>query len=104
MGHDIEMVILQANTDIRFNVPLYTVAEAARTLGIPAVTLGAWTRDFEPQASVRKSPTRHAMVTTVAGEHGTPSIPFLGLVEGLVLTAIRRTGYCREFGLVYRAL
>ena len=32
--------------DIRFNEPLYTVNEAARVIGMPASTLGSWTKGY----------------------------------------------------------
>lgn len=68
--------------DVRFSVPLYTMAEAARALDVPPSTFARWARGLP-----------RAMVTAFAnGEAGQPSVPFVGLAEGLVLAAIRRAG------------
>ncbi|SNQ46551.1 putative antitoxin VapB45 [Frankia canadensis] len=77
----------------RFRVPLYSVAEAGRYLGVPASTFAAWAYGYvlrrpggsavhgDPIVTVRPRSTPGAAV-----------VPFVGLAEGLVLAAIRRAG------------
>jgi uncharacterized protein (DUF433 family) len=78
--------------DTRFAVPLYTVAEAARFLGVPTSTFATWAKGY-----VRRPPGRPAVhgdriVTSVDAPRNFPSIPFIGLAEGMVLAAFRRGG------------
>lgn len=78
--------------DVRFDVPLYTVAEAARLLDVPPTTLATWAKGYErfPQAA---KPVRGApIITAVSASRSEPSIPFVGLVEGHVVAALRRAG------------
>jgi len=77
---------------VRFDVPLYTVAEAARLLDVPPTTLVTWAKGYErfPQAA---KPVRGApIITAVPASRSEPSIPFVGLVEGHVVAALRRAG------------
>ena len=68
--------------DSRFSLPLYTTAEAARAVDVPPTTFARWARGL---------PT--SIVTTVLGADARqPSVPFVGLAEGMVLAAIRRAG------------
>jgi len=77
----------------RFDVPLYTLTEAARYLDVPPSTLTSWAKGYQ-----RRSPGRPtvvgAPVLTAIGKDGArgPVVPFVGLAEGLVLTAIRHGG------------
>lgn len=76
----------------RFETPLYTVAEAARFLGVPTPTFATWAKGY-----VRRPPGRPAVlgapiITSFAAERGYPSIPFVGLAEAMVLAAFRRGG------------
>jgi uncharacterized protein (DUF433 family) len=79
--------------DRRVAIPLYTAAEAARALSVPAATFATWARGYERRPPGR-SPYRGAPVVTAFPSRGSlhPSIPFIGLVEGMVLAAIRRSG------------
>lgn len=79
-------------TDIRFDVPLYTVSEAARALGVPAPTLTTWARGYERRPPGRKPVKGDAIVTAFQAAPGQPAIPFIGLAEGLVLAAVRQAG------------
>ncbi|MCY4103078.1 MAG: DUF433 domain-containing protein [bacterium] len=78
---------------IRFDVPLYTVAEAALIVDVPYSTLASWAKGY-----VRRPPGRRPIVgapiltAMQADRPGEPTIPFVGLVEALVLAAIRRSG------------
>lgn len=67
---------------VRFAVPLYTMREAARYLGLPARTFHYWVR----------GPGSKGLITTVPTETGArgPTIPFVGLAEGAVVAAFRR--------------
>jgi uncharacterized protein (DUF433 family) len=68
--------------DIRFSIPLYTAAEAARAVDVPATTFARW---------ARRGPGSLVTALPIGGP-GQPSIPFVGLAEGLVLAAVRRAG------------
>jgi uncharacterized protein (DUF433 family) len=79
--------------DPRFTVPLYSVSEAARYLGVPQSTFTTWARGY-----VRRRPTGAesvgAPVVTTVREQGSIGavVPFVGLAEGLVLAAFRGGG------------
>ncbi|MFC9694622.1 DUF433 domain-containing protein [Kribbella sp. NPDC056951] len=64
--------------DSRFDRPLYTRAEVALHLGLPATTLGDWLRSGALAAG--------------SGGRGEPTITFAGLVETHMLRQLRRTG------------
>lgn len=84
--------MVATHDELRFETPLYTVAEAARYLDVPASTLATWAHGYvahpkgrpvvkgEPILTVKEVPSRH------------PEIPFVGLVEGMVAAAFRRAG------------
>lgn len=79
--------------DLRFDRPLYTVAEAARYVGMPPSTLATWakgyTKHFPDRATVRQGPVITSVPrVTPSG----PTIPFIGLVEATVVQAFRATG------------
>lgn len=65
---------------LRFQVPLYAVTEAARILDLPTQTLSRWARHYALITYTRPEGPRR------------PSIPFVGLAEAAVLTALRRSG------------
>ena len=68
---------MTTGSDIPFGVPLYTCAEAARCLDVPDTTFRAWVRE--------------GLVSSLPAEvRGGPCIPFFGLAEGMVLSALRR--------------
>ncbi|MER7251076.1 hypothetical protein [Kribbella sp. NPDC000426] len=64
--------------DPRFDLPLYTRAEVALHLGLPATTLGDWLRSGALEAG--------------SGSRGEPTITFAGLVETHMLRHLRRSG------------
>ena len=64
--------------DPRFDLPLYTRAEVALHLGLPATTLGDWLRSGALEAG--------------SGGRGEPTITFAGLVETHMLRDLRRSG------------
>ena len=76
----------------RFSSPLYTVTEAARYLDVPASTLASWAKGYRRAGKGRPEVTGAPVLTTVTSRGRGPVIPFVGLAEGLVLTAMRRAG------------
>lgn len=79
--------------DPRFNVPLYTLGEAARIVDVPTSTLTTWARGHVRRFPDRPDVTGEPVLTCfLPTSFGQPSIPFIGLVEGLVLAAVRQSG------------
>ncbi|HEV2888284.1 MAG TPA: hypothetical protein VGX49_15340 [Jatrophihabitans sp.] len=78
----------------RFRAPLYTVTEAARYLGVPESTFGTWARGYRRRSAEEPGVLTQPILTTVARQQSRRGavIPFIGLAEGLVLTAIRGSG------------
>lgn len=77
----------------RFSTALYTVREAARFLDVPEKTLANWAHGYRNHVQGRADVVGTPIVTTVPRQAPRwPVIPFVGLAEGLVLTAIRRSG------------
>ncbi|TDD13274.1 DUF433 domain-containing protein, partial [Kribbella turkmenica] len=64
--------------DPRFDLPLYTRADLALHLGLPATTLGDWLRS--------------GALESVGGGRGEPAITFAGLVETHMLRHLRQSG------------
>jgi uncharacterized protein (DUF433 family) len=78
--------------DARFAVPLYTLAEAGRALDVPAATFQTWARGYVRHVPGRPDVKGEAIVTDLHMTPGSPTVPFIGVAEGLVLAAIRRQG------------
>jgi len=78
--------------DPRFTVPRYTVPEAARFLGVPPTTFSHWARGYEIHFPDRRPVKKGPIVTAMDGRGREPSIPFVGLTEGLVVAAFRSAG------------
>lgn len=77
----------------RFSAPLYTVTEAARYLGVTTSTMGTWVHGYQRRPTGRAQVNGVPVLTVVPSDHrGYPVIPFIGLAEGLVLAAMRRSG------------
>ena len=79
-------------TDSRFTVPLYTVAESARFLGVAPSTFATWAKGYERQPPGRPKTVSAPVLTSVEAPLGEASIPFVGLAEGMVLAAFRHAG------------
>lgn len=80
-------------SDERFNRRLYTVAGAARYVGMPPTTLDTWARGYERRPPGRPVVKQGPVITalgTVGADRRT--IPFIGLVEAAVVQAFRQTG------------
>ena len=78
--------------DSRFTVPLYTVAEAARFLGVHSSTFSTWANGYVRRPPGRPEVTGAPIVTSVAARPRYPMVPFVGLAEGMVLAAFRKAG------------
>jgi uncharacterized protein (DUF433 family) len=78
--------------DIRFDVPLYTVAEAARFLGVPKSSFGNWARGYRVTFRTRPPVVGRPIVTAFDQPRLHPRIPFIGLAEAFVVHAFRRAG------------
>lgn len=79
--------------DIRFTVPLYTVAEAARYVRVPASTYSTWAKGYERHPTQGRRLVRgEPVITAIPASRGHPTIPFVGLAESMVLAAFRRAG------------
>ncbi len=83
---------MKATRDRRFTEPVYTVAEAARFLGVPPSTLGTWSKGYVRRPADRPAVRGAPIITSVSADPGWPTIPFGGLVEAMVLAAFRTSG------------
>jgi uncharacterized protein (DUF433 family) len=77
--------------DARFSAPLYTIPEAAGYLSLPETTFRTWVRGYTNRRPA-KAPTVGAPILTAIDAGDQTRIPFVGLVEGMVLAAIRASG------------
>ncbi len=74
---------LKATDRLRFEVPLYTVAEAARIVDVPPTTLATWAKGCLRRPPGRSEVSGAPVITYVAPDRlGEPSIP-LELKSGL---------------------
>lgn len=71
-------------TDLRFDTPIFTVAETSRHLAIPPTTVARWMT-----TNVAGKPLVHRLAT--ASTHA-PSVPFVAVVEAFVLRLLRDEG------------
>ncbi|MFI5496522.1 DUF433 domain-containing protein [Actinoplanes sp. NPDC051859] len=83
-----------ADKDVRFSVPLYTQAETARYLDMPATTLRSWTKGYARKPHGARPAVRgHPLVTYLPADRpSAPTVPFIGLAEGMFLSALRKAG------------
>lgn len=87
-----EVAVRIRHEDIRFSVPLYTVAEAARALDVPISTFVTWAKGYDRHPPGRAPVRGEPLVTAFPSSPGHPAVPFVGLAEGMVLAAVRRAG------------
>lgn len=79
--------------DLRFEIPLYTLTDAAHYLRVPRSTLETWANGYERRPKAKAVVTGHPIVTAVPQRmHGGPQLPFVGVAEAYVLNAFRRAG------------
>lgn len=82
---------------LRFETPLYTVADAARIVGVPAQTLASWAQGYVRRFDDRPPVTGKPIISYFVPDRlNEPSIPFVGLAEALVLAAMRRSGVAMQ--------
>lgn len=83
---------LEASAVDKFDVPLYSIAEAARYLAMNDGTFRSWARGYTTHIGAR-TVTGKPIITDLGrpGQRG-PAIPFVGLAEGYALAAIRKAG------------
>ena len=79
------------STDTRFSVPVYTVAEAARYVGMHPSTLSTWAKGYERSFPDRKPVEMGPLIDSMVDGSGRTILPFIGLVEAAVVQAFRRT-------------
>lgn len=77
--------------DIRFTQPLYTIADAARLVGMSPSTLSTWARGYRREFPDRPPVKQGPVITALDGRAGL-SLPFVGLIEATVVQAFRQTG------------
>ncbi len=75
---------MEGSIDIRLTEPLYTLPQLALYLRVPSGTLREWVRGGS------RSGSRPLISSVTSDRHREAEIPFAGLAEGLVLTALRR--------------
>ncbi len=78
--------------DPRLVQPLFLTREAAIYLHVPPSTFQTWVHGYERHDAHDRSTVGAPLITSVDVAPGAPSIPFIGLVEGLALAAFRRAG------------
>src|SRR5262249_42307662 len=78
--------------DSRFTLPLYSLREAAHHLAVPPSTFATWARGYTRSQSGRPPVRGAPIVTAFDAPPGDARVPFVGLTEGLVLAAIRKSG------------
>lgn len=78
--------------DSRFITPLYTSAEAARFLGVPTSTFSTWAKGYVRRPPGRPQVRGRPILTSIDAPRNFPTIPFVGLAEGMVLAAFRKSG------------
>jgi len=78
--------------DPRVRFGLFTIGEAAVYLRVPPSTFQTWVKGYERRAPGQQTTVGRAIVASLSVPLGQPSIPFIGLAEGLVLAAFRRAG------------
>jgi hypothetical protein len=83
----------------RFSSPLYTVAETARYLDVPASTLTSWGKGYRRAGKGRPAVTGSPVLTTVTSAGRGPVIPFVGLGRRQP-RAVARGGVRRQRPLV----
>lgn len=76
---------------IRFDVPLYSVSDAARHIDVPRSTFDNWVQGYSNRPRGRAQVTGAPVITLIPSTSG-PSVPFVGLAEGFVLAAFREAG------------
>lgn len=78
---------------LRFEIPLYTMGQVARIVDVPSSTLRTWARGSERVDASGRTISTDPVVTRLPPERPrSPCIPFVGLVEAVVVAAVRQSG------------
>lgn len=78
---------------LRTQRSLYTIAEAAQIVDVPASTMGTWAKGYRRQPRDGRPVIGEPIVTSLkTSSRAMPSIPFIGAAEALVVAAVRRRG------------
>lgn len=91
-GYELKRVVGTSDADLRFETPLYTVAEAAAYLRVPRTTLETWAHGYTRKRQGRRYTKAEPIITSIPAGRRAPEIPFIGLAEGMVLAAFRSSG------------
>ncbi|NJQ02879.1 DUF433 domain-containing protein [Streptomyces zingiberis] len=75
--------------DTRFSVPLYSQEAAARYLRTPAPTFRKWARGYRNRHANRPDVVGDPLITSLGDPRRGASVPFIGLAEGMFLSALR---------------
>src|SRR6266511_1654069 len=78
--------------DLRFDVPAYTVEEAATFLGVPRSTFSTWAHGYVRRPGGQREVRSAPLITAIPAAARLPRIPFVGLAEGMVAAAFRKAG------------
>jgi uncharacterized protein (DUF433 family) len=78
--------------DSRFSTPLYSIAEAARFVGVAPSTFCTWAKGYVRKPVGRPQVRGEPIVTAVTANARAPVVPFIGLAESVVVAAFRAAG------------
>ena len=79
--------------ELRTERPLYTMAEAAQIVDVPASTMRSWVKGYRRESRNGRPVIGEPFITSFGTRsRGMPSIPFIGTAEALVVAAVRRRG------------
>jgi hypothetical protein len=103
------LVRVSTTIDGRFDIPLYTTAEAARFLGVPTSTFATWAKGYLRRPPGRSAVIGEPIVTSASAEQGYPTVPFVGLAEAMIIAAFRGAGISlqhirRAVGIIQRQI
>lgn len=74
-----------------YTTPLYSQAEAAWIVGVPANTFRNWAHGYAYKTTTEQIVSKDPLIT-LAPVHNRMRVPFLGLAEAYVLDVLRRAG------------
>ncbi|MGW4285841.1 hypothetical protein ACWEIK_02785 [Streptomyces sp. NPDC004673] len=77
------------DADTRFTVPLYSQEAAARYLRTSSTTFRSWARGYHNHFPDRPDVIGDPLITSLGNPRTGASVPFIGLAEGMFLSALR---------------
>ena len=79
--------------ELRTQRPMYTIAEAAQVVDVPASTMRTWVRGYRREPRNGRPVIGEPFITSLGkSSRGMPSMPFIGAAEALIVAAVRRRG------------